>query len=84
MCRWAGNKFEIDRAHLPTQLVVSCYMQQFSHHSHLSLFTGENLVSKSPLQVQASGEGEGNGGTESQQSGELAARTLPWRHVVNS
>lgn len=51
-------------------------MQQFSHHSHLHLFTGENLVSKSPLQVQASGEGEGNGGTESQQSGELAARTL--------
>lgn len=31
--------------------------------------TGQNLVPKSPLQMQTTGEGEGDGGTESTQSG---------------
>jgi len=50
----------------------------------VTLFTGENLVSKPPLQVQAAGKGEGNGGTESQQSGELSAHTPTRGHVVDS
>ena len=45
----------------------------FGHSIDLSIFfliAGENLVSKSPLQVQATGKRKGHGWTKSTQSGE--------------
>jgi hypothetical protein len=45
-------------------------------HFIICLIPGENMVSKSSIQVQTTGQGEGDGGTESTQSGWCTYRVL--------